>query len=142
MSYASAAEVAVELGDRLADWTTEEQDQVLAWINGAETVIHARLGDLAELDPAALKLVIVQSVARRKRNPEGKINERIDDYSYGLSVDAAKASLYITEDEWSVLAHASGRDGEAGVALRSTPRPWRNRRGSTVWREWTSGGIY
>lgn len=142
MPYAAAADVAVELGVSVSEWTTEERDQVLAWIENAETVISARLGDLSELDPAALKLVIKQSVARRKRNPEGKINERIDDYSFGLSVEAAKASLYITDDEWAVLAAASGLDGRSGVALRSTPRPWHSRRRSSIWKPWAEGGVY
>ena len=107
MAYALYTDVATTLGRPITD--PDEIKQVNWWITGAELKLrvgdetHPGLGDLAALDVAAVKYVVVEAVARRVRNPGGKQNERIDDYSYGLTANAAAAELVITEAEWALL---------------------------------------
>lgn len=109
MVYANLDDVQTTLGRRIE--TAEEINQVNAWIADTELCISVRLGNLSDLNRDALRFVIKESVARRVRNPEGKTTERIDDYSYTLSAESAKASLYILEEEWALLAPSSGLGG-------------------------------
>ena len=109
MASATVDDVAKTLGRPIV--SAEEQDQVQDWINDAGLIISASLGPLNKLNPDLLRLVIKESVARRVRNPDGKQNERLDDYSYGLSAEAAKASLYITDDEWALLSPEGSTQG-------------------------------
>ena len=94
-------DVADELG-RVID-SDEEIKQINRWISAAKAVIRKRLGDLDSLDADALTVVIPQAVARLARNPEGKINERIDDYSYGFTSKAAALTVTLTDEEWALL---------------------------------------
>lgn len=107
MTYALITDVAATLGRPITDET--EVAQVNAWISGVETIIRTRLGveRFADLDPDTARFVVSEAVARRVRNPDGKQNERIDDYSYGLTHDAARADLFLTDDEWALLAPTS-----------------------------------
>jgi hypothetical protein len=123
MAYALVSDVATTLGRTISDAT--EIDQVNAWISDAELIIHARLGDLSALDAGVLRLVIKEAVARRVRNPDGKDNERIDDYSYGLVDDAKKVGISITDEEWAMLSP----DGSASGAFMPTATP-----------QWWTGG--
>lgn len=120
MASASVSDVATTLGRPIN--TDEEISQVNDWIADAEVIISARLGDLSTLDSQILRMVVKESVARRVRNPEGKQNERIDDYSYGLTADAAKASLFITDEEWALLSPDGSTTG-AFMPLVN-PQPW------------------
>ncbi|MEE6273515.1 hypothetical protein V2J56_09170 [Georgenia sp. MJ206] len=120
MSYALATDVATTLGRPLADFDSDEMNQVNRWIKGAELLIRLRLGDLAALDVEALNYVIAEVVARRVRNPEGKQNERIDDYSYGLNPEAARAELHITDAEWAMLTPVR-EAGAFTIRMSGTP---------------------
>ena len=120
MANASVNDVAITLGRPIVD--ADEIAQVSAWIDGAALVIRTRLGDLSTLDQDVLRYVEAESVARRVRNPEGKQNERIDDYSYGLTDDAAKASIFITDDEWAMLSPSSSTNGAFMPTVE--PQPW------------------
>lgn len=128
MAYTNLTDVAATLGRSITDEL--EMKQVNAWINGAELLIQSKLGDLSALDAETLRYVTSECVARRVRNPEGKQNERIDDYSYGLSKDAAKAGLSITEEEWEMLTPASVFQPSSfgimagGVSDSPAPRGW------------------
>lgn len=104
MSLVQPEEVAIDLGRALAG--TTEAAQIQRWINTVERRITHRLGSLHHLDTEAVRGVVVEVVARRARNPEGKQNERIDDYSYGLSDTSAKPDLWPTEAEWAELTPA------------------------------------
>lgn len=117
MAYANVSDVAAALGRPIDD--NLEIQQVNTWITGAELLIQSKLGALHTLDSDALQYVICECVARRIRNPDGKQNERIDDYSYGLTRDAAKAGLAITDEEWTMLA-----PNQSGVGCVE-PRMWR-----------------
>lgn len=120
MSYATVLDVATTLGRPITD--TDEQNQITNWISKTERIISARLGDLDALDRQILADVISEVVARRARNPDGKRNERIDDYSYTLDVAASAVELTLTADEWARLSQDGSTSG-AYMPLLS-PAPW------------------
>lgn len=94
-------DVAAALGREITEPT--EMSQVNHWIAKTLAIIQGRLGDLTKLDADVLRLVVADVVARMARNPEGKQNERIDDYSYGLSSVSASGEITLTEQEWQLL---------------------------------------
>lgn len=108
MAYASTSDVSVRLGRAISDAT--ETDQVDAWLDDIEAIITARLGNVNALIAAGsmsgdtLTMVEANAVVRKVKNPDGKQNERIDDYSYGLNADAARGDLFLTDAEWELLA--------------------------------------
>ena len=120
MSYATVIDVATTLGRPITD--QDEQNQITNWISKTERIISARLGDLAALDRQILADVISEVVARRARNPDGKRNERIDDYSYTLDAAASSVELTLTADEWARLSQDGSTSGVYMPVL--TPAPW------------------
>lgn len=102
MGSVSVNDIAASAGKPITD--PVKVSQVEAWITGAETMIRLRLGTLDLLDPDAVTLVITEAVTRRFNNPKGKTYERLDDYSYNIAPELAKAGLYITDEEWGMLA--------------------------------------
>ena len=112
MSLVNLADVASRLGRPITD--TAETDQVLAWIGDIEAVVRGRIPDLdqriADGAPSAevAVMVLANAVVRKIKNPDGKQNERIDDYSYGLTEDAARGELFLTDAEWLLLLPAGG----------------------------------
>ena len=115
MSVATVTDVQVRLGRPITD--SAEIAQVNAWLSDIEALIKVRIPDLAVrildgvLDEEVVKLVEAQAVVRKAKNPDGKKNERVDDYSYGLNDDAARGDLFLTDDEWSLLLPASNPNG-------------------------------
>lgn len=120
MSYATVTDVATTLGRPITD--PDEQAQISNWISKTERIISARLGNLNALDRQILADVISEVVARRARNPDGKRNERIDDYSYTLDAAAAAVELTLTADEWARLSQDGSTSGAYMPVL--TPAPW------------------
>ena len=120
MSYATVIDVATTLGRPITD--PDEQAQILNWISKTERIIAARLGNLDNLDRQILADVISEVVARRARNPDGKRNERIDDYSYTLDAAASAVELTLTADEWARLSQDGSTSGAYMPVL--TPAPW------------------
>lgn len=120
MAYATVIDVATTLGRPIAD--KDEQNQITNWISKTERIIAARLGDLGNLDRQILADVISEVVARRARNPDGKRNERIDDYSYTLDAAASAVELTLTADEWARLSQDGSTSGAYMPVL--TPAPW------------------
>ena len=120
MAYATVIDVAVTLGRPITD--PDEQAQILNWVAKTERIISARLGDLAALDRQILADIISEVVARRARNPDGKRNERIDDYSYTLDAAASAVELTLTADEWARLSQDGSTSGAYMPIL--TPVPW------------------
>lgn len=106
LPYANLQDVETTLGRRITE--RYEIQQVRSWIEDAALCIRLRLGSLDDLSGEVLRFVIKESVARRVRNPEGKTTERIDDYSYTLNADSARASLYILDEEWAMLSPRVG----------------------------------
>ena len=120
MSNVTVSDVATTLGRQVSD--AAEINQINAWILDAEVIIKGRLGDPSLLDPDALRLVIKEAVARRVKNPDGKDNERIDDYSYGLVDDAKKVGIWITDEEWALLS--PDRSSNGAFMPTATPAWW------------------
>lgn len=127
MTYASVQDVADRLGRPITE--PAEVTQVTAWLGDVEVIIRDRIPDLDDLvaagNPTQDTVVMVEAnaVVRMVRNPEGKTQERIDDYSWGLPANPYAGSLYLTEVEWGLLEpgasdgawtirpYAAGRNG-------------------------------
>ena len=120
VAYATVIDVATTLGRPITD--QDEQNQITNWIAKTERIIAARLGNLDTLDRQILADVISEVVARRARNPDGKRNERIDDYSYTLDAAASSVELTLTADEWARLSQDGSTSGAYMPVL--TPAPW------------------
>lgn len=120
MAYATVIDVATTLGRPITD--PDEQNQITNWISKTERIISARLGNLDSLDRQILADVISEVVARRARNPDGKRNERIDDYSYTLDAAASAVELTLTADEWARLSQDGSTSGAYMPVL--TTAPW------------------
>lgn len=120
MAYATVFDVATTLGRPITD--PDEQNQITNWIAKTERIISARLGNLDNLDRQILADVISEVVARRARNPDGKRNERIDDYSYTLDAAASAVELTLTDAEWARLSQDGSTSGAYMPVL--TPAPW------------------
>ena len=125
MAVITADDVAASLGRPIT--TREEIAQVNAWIRDAEVITRVTVGDLPTLDQDILKTVLTRAVVRKALNPEGKKDERIDDYSYGLSADVARADVFLTDEEIRWLT-PSNSDGAFTIRLAGSPgyahRPW------------------
>ena len=104
--YASLHDVATRLG-RTPEGA--EAAQIVAWIGDVAGLIEQRIPDLHTLaseEAYALRLtaIICAVVIRKVDNPSGKIQERIDDYSYGVSSEQVRSSdLTLTDAEWGRL---------------------------------------
>ena len=147
MAYATVIDVATTLGRPITD--PDEQAQIVNWIAKTERIVSARLGDLDNLDRQILAArcfmtrqiladVISEVVARRARNPDGKRNERIDDYSYTLDAAASAVELTLTADEWARLSQDGSTSGAYMPVL--TPAPWLGgREANTTPAPWLGG---
>lgn len=124
MAYATVQNVSTGLGRPIV--SAEEIAQVTQWLNDAEMLVRARLGELAPLvisgalSQDALVYVEREAVIRKVKNPDGKQNEKIDDYSYGLNDDARRGAVFITDEEWALLAPA---DSGAAFTIRAAATP-------------------
>lgn len=115
MTYAVVTDVAVRLGRTVSD--AVEIAQINAWIADAEAFIANKIPDIAARVDAGrptadtVKAVVAAAVCRKVLNPEGKKDQRVDDFSYGLHPDAARADIHFTDDEWALLTPDSGAQG-------------------------------
>ena len=124
--YTALTDVATRLG-RTPEGA--EAAQITAWIEDVEGLIAERIPTLANLaaDPdyaRRLKAIICAVVIRKVDNPTGKLQERIDDYSYGLSADVVRSSdLTLTDAEWARLSPTSASGAWSIIPARESP-PW------------------
>ncbi len=125
MTYATPADIAVLLG---FSFTPEQNQQAQGFLDDAEWQITNRVPDLAEkiaagkISAASVQRVEIRAVRRIMLNPDGKDNEKIDDYSFGLNKEVAKSEVTITDEEWSLLL-PQGAPGEAfSIKLGGSPR--------------------
>lgn len=129
MALANIETVSKRLGREIA--SAAEVDQVEAWIGDVEAMILARLPDVQSridsnvLNGAVVAAVVANAVIRKIKNPDGKQNERIDDYSYGLTAEAARGELFLTDEEWDLLSPALSSNA---FSIRTVPalkrHPW------------------
>ena len=77
-----------------------EAAQVTAWLEDVESIILRRIPDLDARvtagNPPAATVVRVEAnaVIRKIRNPDGKVSETIDDYTYRLGGDARYSAAH------------------------------------------------
>lgn len=124
MAVATYTDVEVALGRTLAD--AAEIARVNYWLDAAELLITARLGDVADLDQDAVKYVEIEAVLARLQNPNGYQSETIDDYTYRFGAESRRVSIL---DEWwelltpsaSAVAFSIRAFGEPGW---SEPDAW------------------
>lgn len=112
LTYATVVDVGVALNRPISE--SGEVAQVQSWLDRVEARIKRRIPNLdtLALDPDYLEIlkgVEVEVVVRRVNNPTGKKNERVDDYSYGLTDAAASSDLWPTDGEWAELMPALPR---------------------------------
>ena len=100
--YATASDVATTLGRSLS---TAEAAQAAQWIGWAESTIQRRLGDLAQLDPDTLNMVIVEAVSRRLRMPEPvtQVSVSVDDGNVNKTYQKATGLIDIQPEWWAAL---------------------------------------
>lgn len=85
-----------------------------AWaiIKARFPTIEARLADPTDpLDVELLRGVEVAMVLRSLRNPDGKLRETIDDYSYERDATVADGSVYLSDAEADLLAPVTAQTG-------------------------------
>lgn len=103
---AATSDVSAVFGDLSALQST----QVASWLARLSAMVRLKLPTIdtriiASPDLGVLaRGVLVDAVLRVLRNPDGKVQESIDDYSYRRADAVADGSLYLTEDEWALLA--------------------------------------
>lgn len=103
VSGVSWEDVQVGLGRPLSE---SEQEQAGQWIDDAELLIRARLGDLTLLDADNLAYVVREAVVARMRNPEAYQSETIDDYTYRMPSESRR--LTILDEWWNMLDPDTG----------------------------------
>lgn len=129
--FATPADIATRLGRALDE--PAEAAQVSAWLDDVEASILERLPDFSARIAAGTPtmqtaIAVISAVVIRKiNNPTGKLQERVDDYSYGLTATAASADLALTDAEWARLTPASASGAFSVRPSYDT--------GSTAW-EW------
>lgn len=101
--------------------TTTERSTAQALLDDAWAVLTLRLPTLeqrhaANQIPAAVVVSVVTAmVLRVLRNPDGKVQESIDDYSYRRADGLAEGALYVSASELALLR------GSVGASRRSVP---------------------
>ena len=125
MAFTSVNEIGKRLGRTITDQA--EIDQINSWVADVDALIRSRIRDIDErvtdgrVSVEDLTRVASNAVVRKVKNPDGKQNERIDDYSYGLTEDAARGELFLTDDEWSSIEGFSDSSGAFTIRLPATP---------------------
>lgn len=113
MSYAAWTDVERRFS---RDLTTREQIQVTEWLDDVESSILTRIPNLAQLiaDGTLQQRTVVkieaQVVLRKLDNPQGKLTERIDDYSWTRDSSTATGQLELNDCEWDELTPATATD--------------------------------
>lgn len=124
MAYATVEDVLVDLGRDTR--SEQERAQIGSWIEQAEALIASRIPNLGalvttgRLSADVVRMVVVWVVARKVKNPDGKQNERVDDYSYGLDENAKRGAIFLTDEEWDLLIPRAASNSFT-VRFRATP---------------------
>lgn len=120
MTYGTPTVVATLLG---ATFTDVQTQQCQGFLDRAERLILSRIPNLAALISAGTVNAddvadVEQSAARRVMlNPLGKDNEKLDDYSYGLTDSVAQSEVVILDDEWAQILRSSQSSGAFSIGL-------------------------
>lgn len=114
MSIASADDVAVRLGRSFR--STAEEDLAGVLLDDVEEMIVARIPDLIAQTAAEPPTISVATVTRVEawvvvrflKNPDGKFQESIDDYSFTRDRAVSSGMLGLTDDEWDEILPSAG----------------------------------
>lgn len=100
--------------------TSEELAVGAVLLDDAWTILITRVPSIVtRLDAVnpALEALVVQiecaMVLRVLTNPDGKLEERADDYSYRLDAARSTGALYISDEELDLLGVGDGTAGDA-----------------------------
>lgn len=127
---ASLADV-TDVTDVYGDLTPLQTSQVTAWLARLSAVVRlryrtidARIAASPDLD-VVTRGVLVDAVLRVLRNPDGRVSETIDDYTYRRADSVADGTLYLTDAEWLLLApiDASQATATGAFSVRPTGQP-------------------
>lgn len=101
--------------------------QVTAWLARLSAMVRLRFPTIDARVTASTDLgvlmrgVLVDAVLRVLRNPDGKVSESIDDYTYRRSDTVADGSLYLTDAEWALLEPVTPGASPASGAFTIRP---------------------
>lgn len=86
-----------------------------------DAVLEAKRDDPDTGDDYVLdvRMVIANAVIRVLKNPDGKRQESIDDYSWTRDRVLSAGVLYLTDDEWRILGGVGGKG--AAFQIDTTP---------------------
>lgn len=106
MAFATVQDVSETLGRPIT--APEEVTQVGVWLRRAESIIRNRIPSLDVLAEDAnylQALVDVEAdvVARKVKNPDGKVSGGVDDYNFRYNENTRKGEIFLTDDEWALL---------------------------------------
>lgn len=118
----------VTTSDIAARWrplSTEETAVATALLADAWAILTARDSTIegrlsatpATLDVALVRAVVTAMVLRVMRNPDGKRQESIDDYSWTLDNAVSSGFLYVTDDELALLRAPSTASTRGSIRL-------------------------
>lgn len=99
-----------DLEARWRTFTAEESGVAAALLDDAWAILLARDATIdtrltaGTLDAALVRAVVSAMVLRVMRNPDGKRQESIDDYSWTRDEALSAGSLYVSDDELALLA--------------------------------------
>lgn len=93
--------------------------------------VDARVAD-GTLPADVVAGVLARMVLRVMRNPDGKVSESVDDYSYRRADAIADGSLYLALDEIETLSPAGG----SGEAFTISPQGQPGYRAGPPWPFW------
>lgn len=93
-------------------WLADASDLLRARV----PTVDARIAD-ASLSLAFVAAVVARAVLRVLRNPDGKISESIDDYTYRRADAVADGSLYIAAEDLALLRPAAAVARSSSVRL-------------------------
>lgn len=100
--------IGTALGREPAD--VAEANQWTMWIDDALMLIDARLGDVAELDPAKVSYVVREAVVAHIRHPDDatQVQVSIDDASMSRSYRSGTGRVTIRREWWELLSPEDG----------------------------------
>ena len=118
----------LDVTDRFGAPIDPQLAQVL--LDDVEAIILGRIPDLvaqlAAVPPTIATAAVVKveawAVVRYLKNPDGKYQERIDDYSFMRDRSVAAGALYISDDEWAQLL-PDDANASSGFTIRTDYQP-------------------
>ncbi len=120
----------VGVADLEARWrplTSQQQITAQACLDDAWAILNTRLTTLQQrlTDGDILRGTVVAVVCamalRVLRNPDGKVSETIDDYTYRRSDAVSDGRLYVADDELALLGPNQGAGGAFTIRPAGTP---------------------